>query len=61
MKELSKAKVEELSIEADKQNVMPIFDDTLKLYSEKKAVGPEFMAEALKRSLVGSKGVHFVD
>ena len=40
MKELSKTKVEELATEADKQNVMPIFDDTLKLCSEKKQLGP---------------------
>ena len=40
---------------------MPIFDDTLKLYAQKKAVGPDFMAEAIKRSQVGVKGVHFVN
>ena len=61
MKEVSKAKVEELTIQADKQNVMPIFDDTLKLYAQKKVVGPEFMTEAIKRSQVGAKGVHFVN
>ena len=40
---------------------MPIFDETIKVLSEKKAVGTEFLGEAIKRSQVGTKGVHFVN
>jgi DNA replication protein DnaD len=61
MKELSKTKVEELTSEADKQHLMPIFDDTIRLYSEKKSIAPDFINEAMKRALVNRKGVHFVD
>ena len=61
MKQLAKNKVEELNGEADKQNIMPIFDDTIKQYNQKKTVGPDFMAQALKRSLTNGKGLHFID
>lgn len=40
---------------------MPIFDDTLKLYSEHKTFGQDLMVEMIKRSLIGAKGVHFID
>ena len=43
MKELSRTKVEELTSEADKQHLMPIFDDTIRLYGEKKNVAPDFI------------------
>ena len=53
--------MEELALETDKQNMMPIFDHTLRLYSEKKSVAADFMGEALKRSDVGIKGVYFLN
>ena len=40
---------------------MPVFDETIKLLSEKKMVGTEFLGEAIKRSQVGTKGVHFIN
>jgi|JI9StandDraft_2_1071091.scaffolds.fasta_scaffold360928_1 transcription elongation factor Elf1 len=61
LKEISKAKVEELTLEAEKQNAMPIFEETLKLQAEKKSWSPDFLGETIRRSLVGSKGVHFID
>jgi transcription elongation factor Elf1 len=61
LREQTKAKAEELALEADKQNAIPIFDDTLRLFSEKKNIGEGFINEAIKRSLVGTKGLHFVN
>lgn len=40
---------------------MPIFEEAYKLQSEKKAWSSDFLGEVIRRSLVGSKGVHFID
>lgn len=40
---------------------MPIFEEASKLQSDKKPWTSEFLGEVIRRSLVGSKGVHFMD
>jgi DNA-binding transcriptional regulator YbjK len=61
MKERTKQKLEELTNESEKQNTVLIFEEVSKNLSEKKQLSTELMNSMVKRSLVGSNGVHFID
>lgn len=61
LKERTRQKLEELTNESDKQNTVLIFEEVSKSLNEKKPLTTELMNSMVKRSLVNSNGVHFVD
>lgn len=61
MKEKTKQKMEELTGQSEKQNTVLVFEEVNKNQAEKKTITTEIMNSMVKRSLVSSSGVHFID
>lgn len=61
MKEKTKQKMEELTGQSEKQNTVLVFEEVNKNQAEKKTITTDIMNSMVKRSLVSSSGVHFID